>query len=81
MDFVTKLATGAAKEAMGIKGDGGPKSIVMEGQAAISKALEKEAKFQVDQVKSALGRELGVNIKHEEWELQNFLIFSSRMMN
>ena len=40
----------------------GPKSIKLEGQAAVSKAREDQAKYQLDQEKLAHSRDIGVKL-------------------
>ena len=44
----------------------GPKSIKLEGQAAVSKAREDQAKYQLDQEKFVHSREIGVIFSHHE---------------
>ena len=44
----------------------GPKSIKLEGQAAVSKAREDQAKYQLDQEKFVHSREIGVIFSHYE---------------
>ena len=54
----------------------GPKTIKLEGQAAVSKAREDQAKYQLDQEKFVHSREIGVIFCHHSHEIFETIFFS-----